>query len=107
MSANKQKVRPIITLLTDFGTRDAYVASLKGVILGLNPKVRLVDLSHAVPPQGNSWPWKAATVIWRSPAIKITPPGVWGPGWAWRWKSAGPDADFLPLRHKFPSISFM
>ena len=38
MSANKQKVRPIITLLTDFGTRDAYVASLKGVILGLNPQ---------------------------------------------------------------------
>jgi hypothetical protein len=43
--------RPIITLLTDFGTRDHYVASLKGVILGLNPNVTLVDLSHEVPPQ--------------------------------------------------------
>jgi len=43
--------RPLITLLTDFGTRDAYVASLKGVILSLNPEVRLVDLSHEVPPQ--------------------------------------------------------
>jgi len=42
---------PIITLLTDFGTRDAYVASMKGVILGLNPEVMLVDLSHEVPPQ--------------------------------------------------------
>jgi S-adenosylmethionine hydrolase len=43
--------RPLITLLTDFGTRDAYVASLKGVILSLNPEANLVDLSHEVPPQ--------------------------------------------------------
>jgi S-adenosylmethionine hydrolase len=43
--------RPLITLLTDFGTRDAYVASLKGVILSLNPAANLVDLSHQVPPQ--------------------------------------------------------
>ncbi|MEW6387534.1 MAG: SAM-dependent chlorinase/fluorinase [Thermodesulfobacteriota bacterium] len=51
MAAKKPRVPSIITLLTDFGTRDAYVASMKGVILGLNPQVRLVDLSHAVPPQ--------------------------------------------------------
>jgi S-adenosyl-L-methionine hydrolase (adenosine-forming) len=44
-------VRPLITLLTDFGTRDVYVASLKGVILSLNPEVNLVDLSHEVDPQ--------------------------------------------------------
>jgi len=43
--------RPLITLLTDFGTRDAYVASMKGVILSLNPTAQLVDLSHEVPPQ--------------------------------------------------------
>lgn len=42
---------PIITLLTDFGTRDAYVAAMKGVILGVNPQAVLVDLSHEVPPQ--------------------------------------------------------
>jgi S-adenosylmethionine hydrolase len=42
---------PLITLLTDFGTRDAYVASMKGVILSLNPAARLVDLSHEVPAQ--------------------------------------------------------
>ena len=41
----------LITLLSDFGTRDEYVACLKGVILGLNPGARLVDLSHEVPPQ--------------------------------------------------------
>ena len=41
----------IITLLTDFGTRDEYVACLKGVILGLNHQARLVDVTHEVPPQ--------------------------------------------------------
>lgn len=42
----------IITLLTDFGTRDEYVGVVKGVILGINPTVTLVDISHEVPPQG-------------------------------------------------------
>jgi S-adenosylmethionine hydrolase len=43
--------RPLITLLTDFGTQDAYVGSMKGVILGLNPQAALVDLTHDLPPQ--------------------------------------------------------
>ncbi len=42
---------PIITLLTDFGTQDHYVASMKGVILGINPGCTLVDISHQVGPQ--------------------------------------------------------
>lgn len=42
---------PLITLLTDFGSRDVYVAAMKGVILGINPAVVLVDLTHEVPPQ--------------------------------------------------------
>jgi hypothetical protein len=41
----------IITLLSDFGTRDAYVGVMKGVALGVCPTARLVDLTHAVPPQ--------------------------------------------------------
>ncbi len=41
----------IITLLTDFGTRDAYVGIMKGVALGICPTARLVDLTHEVPPQ--------------------------------------------------------
>lgn len=40
----------VITLLTDFGTRDYFVASMKGVILGINPQARIVDLSHDVTP---------------------------------------------------------
>src|SRR5690242_17396534 len=40
----------VITLLTDFGDRDYFVASMKGVILGINPQARIVDISHAVTP---------------------------------------------------------
>ena len=39
---------PIITLLTDFGLIDPYVASMKGVILSINPKCTLVDITHQV-----------------------------------------------------------
>lgn len=38
----------IITLLTDFGMKDPYVAMMKGVILSINPNARLVDISHQV-----------------------------------------------------------
>jgi S-adenosyl-L-methionine hydrolase (adenosine-forming) len=41
---------PIITLTTDFGTRDSYVAAMKGVILGIARHARLVDVSHEVAP---------------------------------------------------------
>jgi S-adenosylmethionine hydrolase len=39
---------PIITLLTDFGLKDPYVASMKGVMLTLNPQCTLVDITHQV-----------------------------------------------------------
>ncbi len=42
---------PILTLLTDFGTEDEYVGVMKGVILSIAPHVRLVDLTHQIPPQ--------------------------------------------------------
>ncbi|NIO09382.1 MAG: hypothetical protein GTO40_15770 [Deltaproteobacteria bacterium] len=41
----------MITLTTDFGYKDAFVGTMKGVILGINPKVTIVDLSHGIPPQ--------------------------------------------------------
>jgi len=40
--------RPIITLTTDYGTSDHLVAAMKGVILGINPEVNLVDVTHHV-----------------------------------------------------------
>jgi S-adenosylmethionine hydrolase len=41
----------VITLLSDFGVRDAYVGILKGVLLTIAPTARLVDLTHEIPPQ--------------------------------------------------------
>jgi S-adenosylmethionine hydrolase len=57
---------PIITLTTDFGLRDPYVAAMKGAVLTINPAARLVDVSHAIRPQaieqavfvlGAAWPY--------------------------------------------------
>jgi S-adenosylmethionine hydrolase len=42
--------KPIIALLTDFGTKDHYVASMKGVILNINPQCLLIDITHQVNP---------------------------------------------------------
>src|SRR5439155_19797441 len=36
---------------TDFGSGSPYAAAMKGVLLGINPAARLVDISHEVPPQ--------------------------------------------------------
>jgi S-adenosylmethionine hydrolase len=41
----------VITLTTDFGTDDAYVSIMKGVILSINPKATVVDICHTVRPQ--------------------------------------------------------
>lgn len=41
---------PILTFLSDFGTRDYYVAAVKAVILSRAPRATLVDVSHEVPP---------------------------------------------------------
>ncbi|THJ24433.1 MAG: hypothetical protein CAF45_006035 [Nitrospira sp. CG24E] len=38
----------LITLLTDFGDRDSFVASMKGAILTINPHATIVDVSHHV-----------------------------------------------------------
>ncbi len=40
----------IITITTDFGTKDAYVGVMKGVILSINPDVQLVDITHEIEP---------------------------------------------------------
>lgn len=50
----------IITLTTDFGAKDAFVASVKGVILKVNPQVQLVDISNDINPQDI---WEAALTL--------------------------------------------
>jgi len=52
--SNRGRRRPsarTITLLTDFGLRDSYVGILKGVIICLSPYLKIVDLTHEIPPQ--------------------------------------------------------
>ncbi|HYG34068.1 MAG TPA: SAM-dependent chlorinase/fluorinase [Clostridia bacterium] len=41
---------PPITLTTDFGTSDWFVGTMKAVILRLNPKAVIIDLTHGIPP---------------------------------------------------------
>ena len=42
--------RPVVALLTDFGTRDHYAGTMKGVVLGICPDATLVDITHDIPP---------------------------------------------------------
>ena len=44
-------MKRIITLLSDFGTRDHYVAAVKGVLLSINPNLTLVDITHEITAQ--------------------------------------------------------
>ena len=41
--------RQLITLLTDFGTADYFVAAMKGAALGINPAIDLLDITHEIP----------------------------------------------------------
>lgn len=61
----------IVTLLTDFGARDAFVGVMKGVMLGIHPALTFVDLSHDVPPQEVM----AGALLLRS-AAPFFPPGT-------------------------------
>ena len=41
----------IITLTTDFGLSDPFVGIMKGVMLGINPLIKFIDISHLIEPQ--------------------------------------------------------
>jgi S-adenosylmethionine hydrolase len=71
----------IVTLTTDFGLSDAYVAAMKGVILGINPQATIVDISHDVRPQRvlqavfltqSAWPYFPPDAV----HIAVVDPGV-------------------------------
>jgi S-adenosylmethionine hydrolase len=50
-SAFQMNDKRIITLTTDFGNKDPFVAEMKGVILTINPQAVIVDITHAIHPQ--------------------------------------------------------
>jgi S-adenosyl-L-methionine hydrolase (adenosine-forming) len=58
--------RPVVALLTDFGSRDGYVGSMKGVLVSDAPDAQIVDITHEVPPGDVlAAAWILATA-WRS-----------------------------------------
>ena len=42
---------PLLVFTTDFGTADPYAGIMRGVVLGINPQARLMDLTHQISPQ--------------------------------------------------------
>lgn len=60
----------ILTLMTDFGLKDGNVGVMKGVILGIAPQTRIIDLSHTISPQDVI---EAALILHRS--VPYFPPG--------------------------------
>jgi S-adenosylmethionine hydrolase len=77
-------MRPLITLLTDFGTADGYVAEMKGVLYSLVPEARVVDLSHEIAPQDVESARLAVARYWRrfppqTIHLVIVDPGVGSP----------------------------
>lgn len=72
---------PIITLLTDFGTRDGYVAALKGVLWSMAPAVVLVDAAHDIAPQdvrAGAWVLRQYAALYPAGTIHVAvvDPGV-------------------------------
>ena len=71
----------LVTLLTDFGYQDSYVAEMKGALLSVNPGLSIVDITHAIPPQDvRHGAYVLNRVINRFPAdtihIAVVDPGV-------------------------------
>ena len=62
---------PIITLTSDWGIKDHYLASVKGAILKQIPEARIIDISHHIPPHDLS---QAAFII--KNCYRDFPPGT-------------------------------
>jgi S-adenosylmethionine hydrolase len=72
---------PVITLTTDFGLKDGFVGTMKGVIWSICPPAQIADISHLIAPQNVL---EGALVLWRAypyfPAgtihVAVVDPGV-------------------------------
>ena len=54
---------PVLTLTTDFGTKDGFVGTLKGVIWSICPSAQIADISHEISPQNVQ---AGAFALWRA-----------------------------------------
>lgn len=61
---------PVISILTDFGTKDGFVGTMKGVIWQICPDAQIADISHEISPQNIR---EGAIALWR--ATPYFPPG--------------------------------
>ena len=76
-----ERTTNVIVLLTDFGSKDGFAGVMKGVILKMNPKATIVDLTHEIPPQDVN---AAAYVLWSAHSyfpsgtvfVAVVDPGV-------------------------------
>jgi len=71
----------IITLTSDFGTSDYYVAAMKAMMLNIAPQKRLVDISHNISPQdvmAGAWVLKNSAFLFpaRTVHLVVVDPGV-------------------------------
>ncbi len=95
----------LITLTTDFGTHDWFVGTIKGVILSLNPRATVVDLTHEIPPgdiRAGAFALMAGSRFFPPGTIHVVvvDPGVGGPRRALAVRTAdgffvGPDNGVL------------
>lgn len=84
----------VITLLTDFGTRDSYVGELRGVLLSRAPGAVLADISHDIPPGDVRAGAYVLGRTWQafppgSVHLAIIDPGVGGPRAALALRAGG------------------
>jgi S-adenosyl-L-methionine hydrolase (adenosine-forming) len=73
----------VVTLLTDFGTRDPFVGVMKGVVLAACPDAAIVDLTHEIAPQcvRDAAFWLGLVSPWFRPGtvhVAVVDPGVGG-----------------------------
>ncbi len=71
----------LLALLSDFSDRDVYVSVMKGVVAQINPQIRVVDLTHQIPPQNiaaasfclmNAYPYFPVGTVY----VAVVDPGV-------------------------------
>jgi S-adenosylmethionine hydrolase len=75
--------RPVITLLTDFGSADHYAGAMKGVMIGICPDAQFVDISHEIAPYAIAEAAFTLAQAWRcfpkgTVHLAVVDPGVGG-----------------------------
>lgn len=77
-------MQPVLTLMTDFGQADGYVAAMKGVLLSSCPGARIIDASHDIPPgdiEAGAWVLREYARFYPEDTIHVcvVDPGVGSP----------------------------